>query len=162
MVLVLRGGGRRAVVAFKHHDKVLSMVQSQGNLLRIGAVAAQSGVSVDTIRYYERRGIIDNAVREPSGYRNYPAGTVQRVHLARRLQTLGLTLDEIVAALQAHDAGNATCASERWRLETVRDRVQSKLAELQALNDVVNETLDNCKRGHCTLSGFNDCPSEHS
>ena len=57
--------------------------------------------------------------RLASGYRIYTPATVARVRLARRLQALGLTLDEVIEALHVADRGDATCRSERWRLEGV-------------------------------------------
>jgi DNA-binding transcriptional MerR regulator len=58
----------------------------QGQELRIGAVARQAGVSVDTVRYYERRGLLRPAGRLPSGYRLYDESAVARIRLARQLQ----------------------------------------------------------------------------
>src|SRR5690606_34620584 len=95
-----------------HHRKLWSYVQSQETMVKIGEVAASAGVTVDTIRFYERRGVLPEPERRPSGYREYPPDTVQRIQLARSLQRVGLTLDEIVDALHAHDTGNATCDSE--------------------------------------------------
>ena len=83
-------------------------------------------MSVDTVRFYERVGVLPEPNRRPSGYREYEHDTVERIRLTRELQDLGLTLDEIVQALAAHDVGGATCESERWRLEVVRDRVDAR------------------------------------
>ena len=120
--------------------------------VKIGEVAAQAGVSVDAVRLYERRGLLQPARRKPSGYRDYAPDTIDRIRLARRLQALGLTLNEIAAALHAHDDGNATCASERWRLESVRDRIAAKLQELTELQASVNDALAACESGHCPLA----------
>ena len=94
--------------------------------MKIGQVASQAGVSIDTVRYYERRGVLPAAPRTAAGYRVYTEAAVARIRLARRLQSLGLTLDEIIGALHAQDAGHASCESERWRLRAAlgRDRVQ--------------------------------------
>jgi len=124
--------------------------QSQ-DLLKIGAVAEQSGVSIDTIRYYERRGLLSPAQRLPSGYRLYRESTISRVRLARRLQALGMTLEEIAAGLRSHDETNATCASERWRLEVVRDRVAAQLEELSAVQGALESVLAHCAAGNCEL-----------
>ena len=97
--------------------------------LRIGEVAVRAGVAVDTVRYYERRGLLRPAGRLPSGYRLYADAAVARIRLARQLQALGMTLDEIAATLSAHDAGG-DCASERWRLEAARDRVATEQTRL--------------------------------
>jgi DNA-binding transcriptional MerR regulator len=127
------------------------MVQSQEHWLKIGAVARQAEVSVDTIRYYERRGVLDPAGRLPSGYRLYPETAVATIKLARRLQSLGMTLDEVSEALKAHDRGNATCQSERWRLEAVLERTRARLAELGAVQANLETALHGCDSGHCEL-----------
>jgi DNA-binding transcriptional MerR regulator len=119
--------------------------------MKIGEVAKLAEVSVDTVRYYERRGLIGVARRQPSGYRVYSTETVARIRLARRLQSLGLTLNEIVEALRSHDSGGATCESERWRLEAVRERIGVKLEELGALKDLLDVTLRHCHNDDCVL-----------
>lgn len=120
--------------------------------MKIGQVAQSSGVSVDTVRFYERRGVLPAPERLPSGYRTYTAATVERIRLARRLQALGLTLDEVVDALHATDQGDATCASERWRLEAVLERIDSKIAELRAVRREVTKVMGACDRGACVFA----------
>ena len=120
--------------------------------MRIGEVADQAGVSVDTVRYYERRGLLTPAARRPSGYRVFDATTVGRLDLIRRLQALGLTIEEIRRALAAHDAGDATCDSERWRIEAVRNRIDVKIAELTTLRVRVDAVLTACTSGECALA----------
>lgn len=131
------------------------MVQSQdrdeGQLLRIGAVARQAEVSIDTVRYYERRGLLTPAGRLPSGYRQYTPAAVATITLARRLQSLGMTLDEVADALRAHDRPDSTCESERWRLEAVLDRTRARLAELTAVHDDLTAVLQRCSDGQCDL-----------
>jgi DNA-binding transcriptional MerR regulator len=56
---------------------------------------------------------------------------VERIRTAKALQDMGFTLDEVIDALHAHDAGGATCESERWRLEAVVDRIATKITELE-------------------------------
>jgi len=127
------------------------MVQSQDQWLKIGILARRSEVTIDTVRYYERRGLLSPARRLPSGYRLYSENTVARIRLARRLQGLGMTLDEVAEALRAHDRGDVTCQSERGRLEAVRDRVQIRLAELTAIREDLESVLARCSAGHCDL-----------
>src|ERR687891_378201 len=67
--------------------------------MKIGQVADRAGVSIDTVRFYERRGVLPVPERTASGYRTYTPATVDRIRLARRLQQLGLTLDEAIDAL---------------------------------------------------------------
>ena len=120
--------------------------------MKIGELAERSGVSIDTVRFYERRGVLPTPARTASGYRTYAPATLDRLRFARRLQELGFTLDEIIDALAAHDAGTATCESERWRLEAVLDRIDARIAELRGLRKEVKGVLAECGGGHCMLT----------
>jgi MerR family mercuric resistance operon transcriptional regulator/MerR family copper efflux transcriptional regulator len=120
--------------------------------MKIGEVANQAGVTVDTVRFYERVGVLPPAARTESGYRDYQPDTVDRIRLTRELQAIGFTLNDAVAALAAHDAGGATCESERWRLQAVLDRVDARLAELTELRSRIVQAQDACARGHCMFS----------
>ena len=124
--------------------------------MRIGEVASKAGVTVDTIRFYERRGVLPQPDRQPSGYRVYGSGAIERIRFARELQALGFTLDEVIDALHTYDAGDPDCSSERWRLENVLERIDSKISELQRTRDDVIHVLDDCSTGHCRFAGFKD------
>jgi DNA-binding transcriptional MerR regulator len=119
--------------------------------MKIGEVAASAGVSIDTVRFYERRGVLPAPERTASGYRTYTDASVERLRLARRLQSLGFTLDEVIDALHAHDEGAATCASERWRLDAVLARIDSQIKDLQDLRRAVRKVEAGCDRGDCAL-----------
>lgn len=73
--------------------------------MKIGQVAHDAGVSVDTVRFYERRGVLPAPQRSASGRRVYTTATVRRIRLAKTLQHLGFTLAEVIDALHAHDSG---------------------------------------------------------
>jgi DNA-binding transcriptional MerR regulator len=120
--------------------------------MRIGEVADRAGVSVDTVRFYERVGVLSPPARTESGYRDYEPATVERIQLTRELQGIGFTLADAVDALAAHDAGGATCESEQWRLQAVRDRVDAKLAELSALRTRIVQAQEACASGRCMFS----------
>lgn len=120
--------------------------------LRIGALSRETGVSIDAIRYYERRGVLPRAGRTDSNYRLFAPESVDRLLMVRRLQGLGWTLDEIVDALQAHDTGDATCESERWRLEKVRERLDQRIAELTITRDELDLLLEACRSGSCEFA----------
>jgi DNA-binding transcriptional MerR regulator len=134
------------------------MHQSQEPRLKIGVIAARAGVSVDTVRYYEQRGILPAPVRLPSGYRSYAPSSVERIVLARQLRAVGMSIDEIVAALAAHDRGG-TCSSEVWRLEAVRDRIDAQIAELDRLRGLLTNEIDACADGCCRLSAVRRSPA---
>src|SRR3954447_20002888 len=115
--------------------------------MKIGEIAGRAGVTVDTVRFYERVGVLPPSARTESGYRDYPPETVERIRLTRELQAIGFTLTDAVDALAAHDAGGATCESERWRLDAVLGRVDAKLADLTALRRRIVEAQDACADG---------------
>ncbi|MGI5292978.1 MerR family transcriptional regulator [Nonomuraea polychroma] len=120
--------------------------------MQIGEVAREAGVSVDTVRFYERRGVLPAARRKPSGYRMFSESAVERIRMAKALQELGFTLDEVVETLQAHDVGEATCENQRWRLEAIVGRIDAKIAELHRARRNAVETLEVCRSGCCRLT----------
>ncbi len=89
--------------------------------LRIGEVATRSGVSVDTVRYYERRKLLPRAIRSGGGFRLFAPETVERVKFIRQAQELGFSLDEISELLTT--GGTLEC-------QRVRDLLRGKLTEL--------------------------------
>ena len=121
------------------------------SFLKIGEVAETAGVTVDTVRFYEQRGVLPAPERQPSGYRRYTSEAVERIRLTKSLQALSFTLDEVVDALHTLDDGEATCASERWRFERVLERIDAKVAELRRVRHDVVEALEACHAGHCTV-----------
>jgi DNA-binding transcriptional MerR regulator len=120
--------------------------------MRIGEIATRAGVTVDTVRFYERVGVLPAPERRESGYRDFPPGTVERIRLTRELQGIGFTLADAVDALAAHDAGGATCESERWRLAAVLARVDAKLEELERLRGRIVEAQHACATGRCLFT----------
>ena len=147
---------------FRHAPdrKLWTMVQSQeheegrraGRRMRIGEFAEAAGVSVDAVRFYERRGVLHPVPRTSSGYRIFDERDLDRVRMARQFQQLGLTVEEVVGALSAHDLGDATCTSERWRLEEVESRVEAQMAELRRTRRLIREALAACAAGQCEFT----------
>jgi DNA-binding transcriptional MerR regulator len=125
--------------------------------MKIGQVAADAEVTVDTVRFYERRGVLPPPQRRPSGYREYTRAAVERIRMARALQQLGFTLDEIIDALRAHDAGETSEASQLWRLEAVVDRIDTKIADLQRTRHTITDTLAECRAGRCRFKPTGHC-----
>jgi DNA-binding transcriptional MerR regulator len=122
--------------------------------VKIGQVAQQADVSIDTVRFYERRGVLPTPQRRPSGYRVYSQSTVERIRAARAMQNLGLTLDEVIDALSSHDAGGATCDSELWRLEAVLARIDDKIAALRRERRNLVATIKDCRAGRCRFASM--------
>jgi DNA-binding transcriptional MerR regulator len=121
--------------------------------MTIGTVARAAGVSVDTVRFYERRRLLPVPARRASGYRHYTAATVDRIRFAKGLQRLGLTLDEVTELLGDVDAGIASCARETPRFTRVLARVDAEIAGLVALRRELRTTLRRCGEGRCSLGG---------
>lgn len=131
------------------------MVQSQADSpMKIGEFADVVGVSIDAIRFYERRGVLRPAPRTAGGYRTFVQRDVDRIRLARQLQQLGLTIDEVVDALTTHDGNGATCTSERWRLEQVESRIDAQIAALLRTRRLIHDALAACDAGRCQLLGM--------
>ncbi|MBY4679013.1 heavy metal-responsive transcriptional regulator [Marinobacterium arenosum] len=107
---------------------------SHHQLLRIGEIANQSGLSVEAIRYYERRGLITPAGRLESGYRLYSPDTLQRLQFILRCKDLGFSLEEILELLNLQVDPNASSASVKAKVEGKIDRVEQKIDDLQRLH----------------------------
>ena len=108
------------------------MVQSSGSkALRSGALAKATGVSPDTIRYYEKIGVLPQASRTQSGYRIYPANAVERVLVVQRALRIGFTLAELAEVLRARDAGGAPC---RRVYQLAQEKLKGIEADIEALS----------------------------
>lgn len=103
--------------------------------LRPSELARLTGVSTDTLRHYERKGVLGLPTRSDSGYRRYPPEAVGRVRLVRRALTIGFTLDELAGVLSERDRGGAPC-------RRVRALVTERLAELDARLGDLTELRD--------------------
>jgi len=119
--------------------------------MRIGEFSRATGISVDAVRFYERRGVLQPAPRTQGGYRTFCDRDVERVTLARHLQQLGLSIAEVVDALSAHDTEGATCGSQRSRLEQVEERIVDQLTTLQRTRRLIREAIAACASGECHL-----------
>jgi DNA-binding transcriptional MerR regulator len=100
--------------------------------MTIGELARQSGVSADTIRYYERIGLMPRPHRTPSGYRDYPAGAGNRITVIRNAVQLGFPLQEIAKVLRLRDAGGAPCVQVRDYARQLVHEMGERIAALQA------------------------------
>ena len=96
---------------------------SPGQFLKIGDVAKASGIGIETLRFYEKSGLLDQPSRTESGYRLYDADVLARLEFIKRAQFLGFSLDEIRRIIADKRAGQSPCAE-------VREIVRHRLAEL--------------------------------
>jgi DNA-binding transcriptional MerR regulator len=105
-----------------------------GNLLKIGEVAASSGLPVKTIRYYEEIGLLTPTVeRSSSGYRLFDAQVLNRLAFIKRAQSLGLSLSEIQVILNVHDQGQLPCGEVKQHLEAKVEAIAQQIESLETL-----------------------------
>lgn len=114
---------------------------SGNGLLGSGELADLAGVSRDTLRHYERKGVLPRPLRGHNGYRQYPSAALQRVQLVRRALSVGFTLDELAKVLKVRDAGGAPCEEVRRLAAQKLLNVQDQLRELTELRDDLQKTL---------------------
>jgi len=110
--------------------------------LRSTALARLAGVSVDTLRHYEMKGLLPAPPRSPNGYREYPAEALGRVRLVRRAVALGFTLDELGRILAVRDRGGAPCRSVRALAQSKLAAIESRLDALASARDLMHAVLD--------------------
>lgn len=107
----------------------------------IGDLAGRTGVSRDTIRYYESAGVLPPAERSESGYRLYGTDDVERISFVGQAQTLGLTLEEIADTLEIVDDGGEPCLHVRKRLAARLEETRHRIRRLRALEHRLVVTL---------------------
>ena len=103
--------------------------------MRSGELARICGISTDTLRHYERVGVLPRPRRTPGGYRQYPPEAVKRVRLVRRALEIGFTLDELAQILRVRDSGGAPCREVRALADAKLHQVRVKIDDLCALRD---------------------------
>lgn len=108
--------------------------------LRIGELARVSGVSPDTLRHYERKGLLKPR-RSANQYREYPAHAVNRIRMIRSALALGFKLDDLTRILKVRDAGGAPCRQVRELAAVRLDEVESRLQELTVVRDELRSLL---------------------
>ncbi len=113
--------------------------------MKIGQVATRAGVNIDTLRYYERRGLLAEPERRPSGYREYPEETVPIIRFIKRAQDLGFTLNEIEELISLRDGGDGRRRSAVRALAEAKMRdIDQKLARLQAMRSALFGLVESC------------------
>jgi len=106
-----------------------------------GELARELGVSTDTLRHYESKGVIARPPRQSNGYRSYPAEIVPRLQLIRAALTLGFTLGELAKILNIRDRGGAPCRKVRELAGAKLKSIETRLKELTTLRDAIRTTL---------------------
>ena len=107
----------------------------------IGEAARRAGVSADTVRYYERRGVLPTAVRTANGYRRYADASVQRILFVRNALRVGFTLKQIATFLRARESGRPPCRDVRAAVGRLVEDMDRRIAEMVSSRAAVVEML---------------------
>ena len=113
-------------------------------ILSIGQVARRAGVGVETVRFYEREGLLEEPARLASGYRQYSEQAVKRIHFIKRAQQLGFSLKEIGELLLLRVDAHTSCEQVKLRAEAKIAEVERKLIELQRMRQALLQVAELC------------------
>jgi len=126
-------------------------------MLRTGEVANQAGVNIQTLRYYERRGLLAEPVRSPGGHRLYPPDTVALLTVIKAAQRLGFTLDEVAELLAAGRRRHPTPDLRQRAIDKISE-IDRRIADLTTIRATLTEvvearcdSLTNCTCADCPL-----------
>ncbi|HXG85388.1 MAG TPA: heavy metal-responsive transcriptional regulator [Pyrinomonadaceae bacterium] len=125
--------------------------------LQIGETATQSGVSVDTVRYYERLKLLPRAARSSSGFRFFPAETVERIKFIKQAQEMGFSLDEI-RQLFSTDGGANQCQTVSELLTKKLAVLETKIEQMRNFKKVLTNHLTDCENELKARGKQADCP----
>ena len=112
--------------------------------LTIGKVAAAAGVNVETIRYYQRRGLLEEPKKPLGEYRNYPTEMVKRIRFIKSAQALGFTLEDVDGLLQLNNTD--ACAKTRELAAQKVGSIEQKLSQLQTMRDALAKLVHQCDK----------------
>jgi len=122
--------------------------------IAIGRLAKRTGTNIETIRYYERVGLLPAPARSQGGYRLYRTGHLKRLNFVRRARALGFSIGEVRTLLRLADERKRPCAEVRVVAEAHLADVRNKIADLRTMERVLRDTVARCADGagsHCPL-----------
>lgn len=114
--------------------------------LQTGEVARQAGVNVETLRFYERRGILPEPPRRASGYREYPPDTVDLIRFIKRAQELGFSLKEIRELLDLRQGSRRATGQVPRLVKAKIAEIDQKIRDLEAMNQALAGLLGACEK----------------
>ena len=112
--------------------------------MTIGELARRAGVNTQTIRFYERVGLMPEPKRRASGYRQYPPAMIERVRFIRAAKEVGFTLEDIGGLLSLRVRRGASCSAVRRRAEAKLADIDAKLTQLRRMRDVLAQMVESC------------------
>lgn len=122
--------------------------------MTIGDIAKHSGFSIDTIRFYERKGLLAEPERSPSGYRHYQPDTLVQLRFIRRAKYLGFTLEEITELLSLSQDNSRGVKGVKERAQAHLGAIEERINELTRVKNSLEQMVDACP-GHGATS---TCP----
>lgn len=118
----------------------------ESGFMQIGALAEQAGVNVQTVRYYERRGLLRRPTRTDGGFRVFPRETVAVIRFVKRAQDLGFTLEEIQELLRLREDRVSPCADVRAVAESKIANIDRRIEGLTAIRHALTTLVAACRR----------------
>lgn len=109
--------------------------------LTIGRLAKAAGVNIETIRYYQRIGLVKEPGKPATGFRKYTANIIEQIKFVKRAQQLGFSLQEISDLISI---GNGHCSDVRVRAEEKRNKIDKQIRDLQALRNTLDQLISEC------------------
>jgi MerR family mercuric resistance operon transcriptional regulator len=157
------GPGGRPQRATQAKAATEAATEAAAAFMTIGALAQAAGVGVETVRYYQRRGLLPQPSRAHGAVRRYPPAIAARLRFIRRAQQLGFTLDEIVGLLQLAD-GTDRRSVRRITAQRLA-QLQARVADLQRMADALEHVLRACEHGgrapRCPIIEAIEAPADH-
>jgi MerR family copper efflux transcriptional regulator len=129
------------------------VLKKASTALRIGEVARRADVNIQTLRYYERRGLLPAPRRRPSGYREYSTDTVRVIRFIKRAQELGFSLRDIRELIELRESPAPHCASVRAAVVRKAEDVAARIRQLTAVQKALEQFADACES-----AGGKRCP----
>ncbi len=114
------------------------------DIFSIGQVAQRAGVGVETVRFYEREGLLEEPPRRVSGYRQYSEQVITRLHFIKRAKLLGFSLKEIAELLRLRVDARTSCKEVKQRTEAKIAEVEQKMVELQRMRQALLQVASLC------------------
>ena len=126
--------------------------------LTVGSLAKQAGVGIETVRFYERRGLLPKPARLSSGYRQYSEQDARRIRFIKRAQELGFTLDEVKELLDLRINPKAKCEDVKQRTDCKIAEIKDKIRDRQRMMGSLNELSEAC---NCRSARKNEILRSH-
>ncbi|MFP6584109.1 MAG: MerR family transcriptional regulator [Candidatus Hydrogenedentota bacterium] len=116
----------------------------------IGELVKNTGLSRDTIRYYETRGLLEEPIRRDNKYKEYTEATIPRLDFIKEMQGLGFTLKETGQFIELFESGNATCQNTGPHLQAHMKRIDEKIDQLVAMRERMQQSFTACEGNSLT------------